>query len=92
MVLFLVIVAANTMFLVYWTFKMYEDIKSKVRQWFPKIYIAVCLCYDHRKYKQELEQERINLENAENREAFLKSKIILSLIFGILGLHAIKEL
>ena len=69
---FVLIVLCNASFFLFWGYKMYDDIKYKFRKIMPKVYIAVCLCFDKHKLEKELAQEKIDLENIENRENFVK--------------------
>ena len=50
------IVVSNIGFFVFWIFKMYQDIRAKFRKMLPKIYVAVCLCFDKKRLKKELHQ------------------------------------
>eukprot|EP00347_Sterkiella_histriomuscorum_P024148 403332142 len=77
-VLFLVIVTSNVMFLAYWSYKMYIEIKFKLIKKIPKIYMFFCNCGNQEAFHRELKQLQIKEENESLREQF--SKIVQGII------------
>ena len=72
MVLFVIIVLANAFFFGYWAYKMYQEVKSKIRKAIPKLYTMLCLCGDQAKYLNEIRSHEIMIENEMLKEEFLK--------------------
>jgi predicted small integral membrane protein len=52
---FVLIVAANACFFLYWIARVAQDFKNKFRVRLESLYLLVCLCSD----KQKLEKEKI---------------------------------
>ena len=46
---FAVILISNLAFVIFWAYKMYQELKSKFREKLPKIYLALCLCLNKQK-------------------------------------------
>jgi hypothetical protein len=69
---FAIIVIANLIFFIYWAYKMYQEIKAKFRSKLPKIYLAVCLCFNKRKLDQEMIAHEVHLENETLREEYFR--------------------
>lgn len=69
---FAVIVFVNLIFFTYWSYKMYQEIKAKFRSKLPKIYLAMCLCFNSRKLQFEIVSHELYLENEGFREEYFK--------------------
>ncbi|CDW71354.1 UNKNOWN [Stylonychia lemnae] len=72
LVLFIIIVIANLIFLVYWLFCMFNEIRLKIRNKFPKIYLVLCLCFNTGKFASELLKLQQKTKDDEIKQAFLK--------------------
>eukprot|EP00347_Sterkiella_histriomuscorum_P001801 403370625 len=66
---FAVILISNIIFFSYWSYKMFEELRSQIRKRFTRIYLICCLCRNSQLLEKELlyqEVEQINLENREH--------------------------
>jgi len=50
---FSAIVTCNLFFMIYWTYKMYQEVKQKFRSSMPRLYTCLCLCADKVRYEKE---------------------------------------
>ena len=58
-----IIMSTNIFFLCYWCYKMYQEVKAKIRKTIPKIYLCLCLCMNKDKLEREFIQHRLMEEN-----------------------------
>eukprot|EP00347_Sterkiella_histriomuscorum_P010863 403374635 len=70
--IFSIILISNTLFFVYWSKLMYNEIKAKFRGSLPKIYTFICLCNNKVTYDIELIQNEIQQEHFHLHEQFVK--------------------
>eukprot|EP00347_Sterkiella_histriomuscorum_P016286 403353768 len=69
---FVIIIVSNVIFFIYWCLKMYEEVKAKFRQNLPVVYLWLCLCYNKRKLKSEIEDYNMKKEHQSHRDEFEK--------------------
>ena len=67
---FFVILFSNIVFLLYWAFKMYEEIKNTMRTSLKQIYLYVCLCGNKKRLEEEIKKRVIQDENDIMKEEF----------------------
>ncbi|CDW74982.1 UNKNOWN [Stylonychia lemnae] len=64
-ILFAVIIISNAFFFIYWTFKMYQELRAKIRERFTRLYLFFCLCQKTSKLEKELKDHEIMREHNE---------------------------
>ena len=80
---FLVILFSNIVFLLYWTFKMYEEIKNTMRTSLKQIYLYVCLCGNKKRLEDEIKKRVIQDENDIMKEEFDRRNALLLLFIEL---------
>ena len=68
--LFLVILFSNIVFILYWIYKMYEEIKNTMRTNLKQVYLYVCLCGNKKRLEDEITKRAIKDENDILKEEF----------------------
>jgi hypothetical protein len=76
LVFFAGIILANLAFFMYWGYKMYQEVKSKIRNTLPKLYTCLCLCGNELRFEREQEQSKIQTDNDHLREHFYRCKLL----------------
>ena len=72
-ILFLIIVLSNLLFFLYWSSKMFTELKNTIRIKFSSFYLYLCLCGNKERLQEETEKRRIKDENEVLREEFIRS-------------------
>lgn len=57
--LFSLIVISHYIFVMYWLYHFIQEMRSTIRERFPKIYLAIFLCCREERLKQELEVQKL---------------------------------
>eukprot|EP00347_Sterkiella_histriomuscorum_P009503 403340963 len=76
--LFAMIVLSNFMFFIYWAIKMLQEIRLKLIQKVPKLYLIIFACNNKQSFAKVQEQLKIQDENGSLREQF--QKIVTSIL------------
>ena len=71
---FFVILFSNIIFFLYWTYKMYEEIKNTMRTNLRQVYLCICLCGNKKRLEEEVKKRVIQDENDVLKEEFDTSK------------------
>ena len=79
MFFFLVILISNVLFMVYWVYKMVEEIKNTMRTKMGKLYLYIFLCGNKQKFEAEKKRRAIQDENDILKEEFDRRKYLGSL-------------
>ena len=70
MFFFLVILFSNILFLSFWLYKMYEEIKNTLRTNLQKVYLYLWLCGNKKRLENEITRRAIQDENDILKEEF----------------------
>ena len=90
-IFFLLIVISNTIFLAYWTYKMYQEIKLKLMMNFKKLYICLFECGNEQRFEREFAKVKVAEDNTFLRDELTRCKIY-PFLFNNLALRKIKEM
>ena len=74
---FFLIMCSNSIFFIYWFYKMGQELLNKFRQNFQRAYLYICLCGDEAKLEEELKKRKIQDENDILREEYIRCKIVI---------------
>lgn len=77
---FLVILLSNVVFMSYWAYKMYEEIKNTMRTNMKQVYLYVCLCGNKKRLEDEVTKRAIQDENDILKEEFDRRKLLTHLL------------
>mmetsp|Transcript_42464 Transcript_42464/g.40708 ORF Transcript_42464/g.40708 Transcript_42464/m.40708 type:complete len:111 (+) Transcript_42464:1-333(+) len=69
---FVVIVAVNLVFFVFWGLKMYQEMKQMIIIKFSKVYLVLCLCFNRRKLARDYQAAILAQESEFLREDYMK--------------------
>ncbi|CDW87604.1 UNKNOWN [Stylonychia lemnae] len=69
---FYLILISNVVFFIFWIYKMYQELKSRFRSQYQKIYLILCLCNDKEKLKSELVKSIYDLQMQKYSEELEK--------------------
>lgn len=72
--LFVVIISVNVAFFSYWSYKMYMEIKFRLVEKWPKVYMILCSCGSRDSFNRIKLEIQIKDENESLKDKFTKSK------------------
>ena len=68
--MFLIVVLSNFLFLIYWFYKWYGEVKNIIRKNYGKLYLCLCLCGNEKKFNKEIKVREKQDENDVLKERF----------------------
>ena len=77
---FIVMILVNVLFLLYWLYKMFFEVKNTFRNKLAKVYILVCLWGKKDKFEEEKKRRAIKDQHDMLREQFEND------VYGLLNL------
>ena len=77
---FIVMILVNVLFLLYWLYKMFFEVKNTFRNKLAKVYVLVCLWGKKDKFEEEKRKRAIKDQHDMLREQFENE------VYGILNL------
>ena len=80
---FILIVASNLFFFVYWIVKMMKELRSMMIKKMEKIYLFMCLCMNRAKLERHKVANQIEEENEILREDYMKCILLKLMSLGI---------